>query len=298
MIHLSEYLSSSEPQGRLQARLGSAWRLWRRLSGSKAAAASLWVIAAVLLAALLSPALPLADPVAQNLSDRLSPPSLAHPLGTDNLGRDVLSRVVWGARPTFAIVFAILALTAPFGTLLGATAGFYGQNLERALMRICDVFMAFPRLVLALAIAAVLGADATTMVAAISLTGWPPYARVARSEAEAIRSLDFVSAAKVIGCSKPRILMTHVLPLCLPSMVVRMALDAPGIILVVSGLGFLGLGLKPPAPEWGAIVADGRSVIFEAWWVSTWPGLMILISGLAFNILGDGLRDALDRDEA
>jgi peptide/nickel transport system permease protein len=181
---------------------------------------------------------------------------------------------------------------------LGAAAGFLGGTAERLLTRLCDIFMAFPRLVLALAIAAVLGADASTMIAAIALTGWTPYARVARSEAQSLRNLDFVKAAKVIGCSKARILFKHVLPLCLPSMVVRMALDVPGIILVVSGLGFLGLGLRPPAPEWGAIVADGRSVVFEAWWVSTFPGLMILFTGLSFNIFGDALRDALDRGEA
>jgi peptide/nickel transport system permease protein len=164
-------------------------------------------------------------------------------------------------------------------------------------MRFCDVFMAFPRLVLALAIAAVLGANVTTLVLAIALTAWTPYARVARTEAASIRGLDFLAASKALGCSKPRLLRRHILPLCFPSMVVRLALDAPGIILVVSGLGFLGLGLKPPTPEWGAIVADGRSVILEAPWITTWPGLVIFASGLAFNLMGDALRDALDQGE-
>jgi peptide/nickel transport system permease protein len=194
-------------------------------------------------------------------------------------------------------VLIVLILTAPTGLFIGALAGFSGGWIERIVMRFCDIFMAFPRLVLALAIAAVLGADPTTMIIAISLTVWTPYARVARAEAQGIKNLDFIQASLMLGCSRARILFKHVLPLCLPSMVVRMALDIPGIILVISGLGFLGLGLKPPTPEWGSIVADGRSVVFEAWWVSTWPGLMILVSGLAFNVFGDVLRDALDQGE-
>jgi peptide/nickel transport system permease protein len=247
--------------------------------------------------AILAPVLPLLDPLAQSLPERLKPPSETHWFGTDSMGRDVFSRSVWGARPTFFIVAVILILTAPFGTLLGATAGLFSGLVGRVLMRVCDVFMAFPRLVLALAAGAVLGAEVTTMILAISLTAWTPYARVAQAEAVAVRNSDFMAAARMLGASPLRLLFRHILPLCFPSMIVRMALDAPGIILVVSGLGFLGLGLKPPAPEWGAIVADGRAVIFEAYWASTLPGLLILFSGLSFNILGDALRDTLDPGE-
>jgi peptide/nickel transport system permease protein len=258
----------------------------------------LFIIAIVLLAAILAPVLPLEDPLAQLLTRRLQPPSARHWFGTDGLGRDLFSRTVWGARPTFFIVAVILLLTAPVGLLTGAAAGLWGGAAERVLMRVCDVFMAFPRLVLALATAAVLGAEASTMILAISLTAWTPYARIARAEAAAVRNSDFLAAARMLGASKIRLLIRHVMPLCLPSTVIRMALDAPGIILIVSGLGFLGLGLEPPTPEWGAIVADGRAVIFEAYWVSTLPGLAIFFSGLAFNLFGDALRDALDPGEA
>jgi peptide/nickel transport system permease protein len=248
-------------------------------------------------AAASAPVLPLRDPLAQSLADRLSPPSAAHPMGTDGLGRDVLARTVWGARPTLLIVAAVLAMAAPLGTIVGAAAGFMGGVRDRILMRICDAFMAFPRLVLAMAVAAVLGTSAGTLVMAIALTAWTPYARVARTEAAAMRNLDFLAASRALGASGPRLLWRHVVPLCLPSMVVRLALDAPGVIMVVSGLGFLGLGLKPPTPEWGAIVADGRAVILEAPWITTWPGLAIFLSGLSFNLLGDALRDALDQGE-
>jgi peptide/nickel transport system permease protein len=254
-------------------------------------------VVVLVLTALFAPLLPIADPLSQQLTDRLSPPSFEHPLGTDGLGRDVLARTIWGARPTLLIITMVLALTAPIGTLIGALAGLLGGLWDRILMRFCDAFMAFPRLVLALAIAAVLGANVATVVLAISITAWTPYARVARTEAASIRNLDFLGASRALGASNLRLLVHHVLPLCFPSMVVRLALDAPGVILVVSGLGFLGLGLKPPTPEWGAIVADGRSVILEAPWITTWPGLAILLSGLAFNLFGDCLRDALDQGE-
>jgi peptide/nickel transport system permease protein len=257
------------------------------------------LVFAVLLAAaaVSAPILPLADPLAQSLQDRLSPPSPRHPMGTDGLGRDVLARTVWGARPTLLIVVAVLIMAAPAGTLIGAGAGFLGGGWDRALMRFCDVFMAFPRLVLAMAIAAVLGTSAATLVMAIALTAWTPYARVARTEAASLRSLDFLAASRGLGASGARLWWRHVAPLCLPSMVVRLALDAPGVILVISGLGFLGLGLAPPAPEWGSIVADGRAVILEAPWITTWPGVAIFLSGLSFNLLGDALRDALDQGE-
>ncbi|MCL2898410.1 ABC transporter permease [Brenneria tiliae] len=209
------------------------------------------------------------------------------------MGRDIFSRTLWGTRPTFFIVFTVLAVTGPLGIVIGAAAGLFGGFLDRLLMRICDIFMAFPRLILSLAIAAALGAGIGTVILAVSLTAWTPYARVARAETVTFRQSEFIQAARMLGASSFQLLWRHIMPLCVPSMIVRMALDVPGIILVISGLGFLGAGIRPPAPEWGAIVADGRSVIFEAFWVSTFPGLAILTAGLAFNILGDALRDLL-----
>lgn len=289
-----QWLAADTPATRTQARLGAGYRLLRRLLGHPIGVAGLAIVGLMVLAALLAPWLPLASPIAQSLGERLLPPSAGHLLGTDTLGRDILSRVVHGARPTLAIVALVLAGSVPAGLLIGAAAGLWGGLLDAALMRLADVFMAFPRLILAIAVAATLSSGLWTAVIAIALTGWPPYARVARAEVAALRGAEFIQAARALGVSRLRLLLRHALPLCLPSAVVRAALDAPGIVLIVSGLGFLGLGLPPPAPEWGAMVAEGRSIVFEAWWVSTLPGVTILLLSLGFNFLGDALRDVVD----
>ena len=290
----SRWLSTDTPATRIQARLGATYRLLRRLLRHPIGVAGLILVGLMVLVALLAPWLPLVDPVAQSLGERLLPPSAQHWLGTDTLGRDLLSRVVYGARPTLAIVAMVLLASVPVGLLIGAAAGLWGGWLDAVLMRLSDVFMAFPRLILAIAVAATLSSGLWTAVIAIALTGWPPYARVARAEVAALRRAEFIQAARALGVSRMRLLLRHALPLCLPSALVRAALDAPGIVLIVSGLGFLGLGLPPPAPEWGAMVAEGRAIVFEAWWVSTLPGLMILMLSLGFNFLGDALRDLVD----
>jgi peptide/nickel transport system permease protein len=252
------------------------------------------LLAAIIAVAVLAPLIAGADPIDQVLPDRLQPPSPAHWFGTDPLGRDVFARAVYGARPSIAIVFIILAVIAPVGLVIGAGAGLLGGWADALLMRVSDVFMAFPRLILALAAAAVLGAGPLTMIFAIGFTGWPPYARIARSEAVTLRRAEFVAAAETIGASRLRILFRHIVPICLPAIIVRGALDAPGIVLIAAGLGFLGAGLPPPTPEWGAMVADGRAVLFDAWWVSTIPGVFILLLSIGFNLIGDALRDVLD----
>lgn len=282
------------PASRAQARRAVLRRLRQRLLAQPLGVAGLLLILLIATLALAAPWLPLADPATQTLGDRLLPPSSVHWFGTDTLGRDLLSRIVWGARPTLAIVALVLLLSVPAGVLLGAAAGLAGGWLDALLMRISDVFMAFPRLILALAVAAAIGPGLWTAVAAIALTAWPPYARVARAEVVSIRNAEFMQAARALGASPLRLLLRHALPLCTPSALVRAALDAPGVLLIVAGLGFLGLGLPPPAPEWGAMVADGRAILFEAWWVSTIPGLWILAASLGFNLFGDALRDAID----
>ncbi len=289
-----EWLSTDTPATRTQARVGAGYRLVRRLLRHPIGIVGLVIVAFIVATALLAPWLPLANPTAQSLGERLLPPSFQHLLGTDTLGRDILSRVVYGARPTLAIVAMVLLSSVPAGLLIGAAAGLWGGWLDAVLMRLADVFLAFPRLILAIAIAAALTSGLWTAVIAIALTGWPPYARVARAEMAALRRAEFIQAAKALGVSRLRLLLRHALPLCLPSAVVRAALDAPGIVLIVSGLGFLGLGLPPPTPEWGAMVAEGRAIVFEAWWVSTLPGVMILLLSLGFNFLGDALRDVVD----
>lgn len=288
------WLSTDTPATRAQARAVKAFRTLSKVVQSRIAMTGLILIALIAVTSLISPWLPIKDPLLQNLAQRLQSPSAEHWLGTDTLGRDILARMIVGARPTLLIVLLVLATSVPLGLFLGVLSGFFGGSVDRIVMRIADVFMAFPRLILAILVAAVLGAGMSTAIIAVAVTGWPTYARIARAEAVTYRNAEFVQAARAIGASPFRLLFRHVLPLCLPSSIVRAAVDAPGIILITAGLGFLGLGLPPPAPEWGAMVADGRNVIFEQWWVATLPGLLIFALSLGFNLLGDGLRDALD----
>ena len=289
-----QWLSSDTPATRTQAKLGAIYRLLRRFLTHPIGVLGLIMVALIVLTALFAAWLPLADPIAQSLDQRLLPPSTQHWLGTDTLGRDILSRVIHGARPTLAIVALVLLISVPIGLLVGAAAGLWGSWVDAVLMRVADVFLAFPRLILAIAVAAALSAGLWTAVIAIAATGWPPYARVARAEIAALRRSEFIQAAKAIGVSPLRLLVRHALPLSLPSAFVRAALDAPGIVLIVAGLGFLGVGLPPPQPEWGAMVAEGRALVFEAWWVSTLPGIMILWLSLGFNFVGDAMRDVVD----
>jgi len=182
----------------------------------------------------------------------------------------------------------------PVGLLVGTAAGYFGGWFDTVLMRVTDIFLAFPRLILALAFVAALGPGIENAVIAIALTAWPPYARIARAETLTIRNSDFIAAARMSGASGARILFRHVVPLCLSSVIVRVTLDMAGIILIAAGLGFLGLGAQPPSPEWGAMIASGRKFLLDQWWVATLPGLAICVVSLGFNLLGDGLRDVLD----
>jgi len=288
------WLASDKPGTRTQARLGAIYRPTRKLLRHPIGLVGLLIVSTIALIAFTASWLPLADPFSQNLGERLLATSASHWMGTDTLGRDILSRLVFGAQPTLVIVALVLLSSVPLGLLVGAAAGLWGGWVDAILMRIADVFMAFPRLILAIAVAATLSTGLWTAIIAIAVTGWPPYARVARAEIAAVRQAEFIQAARALGVSRMRLLLRHALPLCVPSAVVRAALDAPGIVLITSGLGFLGLGLPPPAPEWGAMVAEGRSIVFEAWWVSTLPGCLILTLSLGFNFLGDGLRDVID----
>ena len=210
------------------------------------------------------------------------------------MGRDILSRLLYGSRITLYVV-AMVVVTAPVaGLIVGTVAGYAGGWLDVVLMRLTDIFLAFPRLVLALAFVAALGPGIENAVLAIALTSWPPYARIARAETLTIRNSDFISAIRLQGATAPRIVIGHVMPLCLSSVIVRVTLDMAGIILTAAGLGFLGLGAQPPQPEWGAMISTGRMFILDQWWVAAMPGLAIFTVSLGFNLLGDGLRDALD----
>lgn len=292
---LRAWLLTDTPTSRRQARLSALYQGWLSFRSNTMAMVGLGILVLLVLIAFAAPLLAPHDPFAQDLGNRLAPLGTpGHVLGTDSLGRDILSRLIYGARITLYIV-ALVALIAPIaGLLVGTVSGYVGGWVDMVLMRITDIFLAFPRLVLALAFVAALGAGIENAVLAISLTAWPPYARIARAETLTIRKSDYISAIRLQGAGPLRIITTHIWPLCVSSLIVRVTLDMAGIILAAAGLGFLGLGAQPPSPEWGAMISEGRRFILDHWWVATMPGLAIFTVSLAFNLLGDGLRDVLD----
>lgn len=296
---LSHWLLDEAPRSRRQAVLGSLYRGLLALVSNPPALIGLLIVSVLVLIAIFAPLLDRGiSPIAQDLNNRLAAPSAAHWFGTDELGRDIYSRTLYGSRVTLTIVGLVSILVAPIGLAVGTLAGYLGGWVDVVLMRITDVFLAFPRLVLALAFAAALGPGIENAVIAISLTAWPPYARIARAETITIAKSDFIQAVVLQGASTWRILLRHIVPLCLSSVIVRLTLDMAGIILTAAGLGFLGLGAQPPTAEWGAMVSAGRDVILDQWWVSTIPGIAIFLVSLGFNLLGDGLRDVFDPKDA
>jgi peptide/nickel transport system permease protein len=289
------WLLDPAPASRGQARLGRWFRGWLAFRRNGLAMTGLFVVSALILTALAAPLL--ADPRAatlQVLTERLQAPSGSHWFGADELGRDIFARIVFGARTTLIIVALVSAIVTPVGLGIGLTAGYFGNWIDAILMRITDIFLSFPRLVLALAFAAALGPGIENAVIAIALTTWPPYARLARAETLTRRRAEFIEAAELQGASHLRIILSQIMPLCLPSVIIRLTLDMAGIILTAAGLGFLGLAAQPPAPEWGAMVSSGRQVLLGQWWVSTIPGIAIFVTSVGFNLLGDGLRDVAD----
>ena len=288
------WLLAETPQSRLQARLSRAYLSWVAFARNPLGMLGLVIVTVLVFLALFAPWVAPHNPLAGDLGYRLLPPGGEHWLGTDQQGRDIWSRIIYGSRTTLLIIFMVAITAAPVGIIIGASAGYVGGKTEAILMRLTDAFLAFPKLVLALAFAAALGPGIENAVIAIALTAWPPYARLARAETLTSRRAEFIQAAELQGASHLRIIATQIVPLCLPSVIIRLTLDMAGIILTAAGLGFLGLGAQPPAPEWGAMVSSGRQVLLDQWWVATIPGLAIFIVSLGFNLLGDGLRDAGD----
>jgi len=290
-----EWLLSERPASRMQARLGRAYVTWRRFSANRLAMVGLFIIVALLLVAAFAGQLATHSPIVGDLKNaRLLPPSAQYWFGTDDLGRDIYSRIVHGSRLTLFVVVLVAVIAAPIGLVVGTVAGYAGGLVDAVLMRVTDIFLAFPKLILALAFVAALGPGIENAVLAIAITSWPPYARIARAETLTVRNSDYIKAVELMGASAFRIVLRHIMPLCLSSLIVRVTLDMAGIILTAAGLGFLGLGAQPPLPEWGAMIASGRRFILDQWWVAGAPGFAILIVSLGFNLLGDGLRDALD----
>ncbi|KJF66105.1 nickel transporter permease [Rhizobium nepotum] len=282
------------PHSRSQAAWGNRYRIWLNLKSNPLAVVGLTIIIVFIALSLLAPFIAPYDPAAQNLGNRLAFPSAEHWFGTDELGRDILSRILYGGRVTLGMVIAVVVLVAPIGLAIGCIAGYFGGIVDTILMRVTDVFLAFPRLILALAFVAALKPGVESAILAIALTAWPPYARLARAETMTVRGSDFVAAYRLTGASAWRIIARHIAPLCVPSLIVRITLDMSSIIITAASLGFLGMGAQPPSPEWGAMIATAKRFIFEQWWVATIPGIAIFLVSLAFNFLGDGLRDVLD----
>jgi len=289
-----EWLLSTAPASRLQARLGRAYLNWLAFTENRLAMIGLLIITGLVIVAILAPVIAPFEPNTPDLQSRLEPSSNRHWLGTDELGRDILSRIIYGSRLTLYVVVLVAIIAAPVGLIIGTAAGYTGGIVDTALMRITDIFLAFPKLILALAFVSALGPGIENAIIAIAITSWPPYARIARAETITIRSADFIDAARLQGAGPIRLIWGHIVPLCTSSLVVRVTLDMAGIILTAAGLGFLGLGAQPPLPEWGAMISSGRKFLLDQWWVATMPGVAIFVVSLGFNLLGDGLRDVLD----
>ncbi|WP_374290924.1 ABC transporter permease [Paenirhodobacter enshiensis] len=291
-----DWLLSDQPASRNQARLGQFYRTWLAFRSNTLAMVGLVIIGVLVLTAILAPLIAPYDPLIGGdlRTERLLAPSLSHLMGTDEQARDIFSRLVWGSQITLVVVALVAVIATPLGILVGTVAGYFGGWVDTVLMRVTDIFLAFPRLVLALAFVAALGPGIQNAIIAIAITSWPPYARLARAETLTIRESDFINAARLQGASSARIIWGHVVPLCTSSIIIRVTLDMAGIILTAAGLGFLGLGAQPPQPEWGAMIASGRRFLIDQWWVATMPGLAIFVVSLGFNFLGDGLRDVLD----
>jgi peptide/nickel transport system permease protein len=266
----------------------------RSARGRFTARAGALVLLAMCLAGLAAPLVAPGDPLATTLEERLRPPDGAHPLGRDALGRDVLTRLLYGARVSFVVGAATLAISLLVGVALGAASGWVGGWLDEALVRIIDVFLAFPGLLLAIALAAVLGPSLSNVVIALSVLGWPSYARLARAEVAGLRRREFVHAAEALGARPARIVLAHVLPLAAPTLLVQATFGMAGAIVAEASLSFLGLGVTPPTPSWGSMIAEGRTFMLVAPHVILFPGLALAATVLALQLLGDGLRDALD----
>lgn len=286
---------STDPRRAVRAARWAEFRRFsRRFMRNPLGVIGLVIVLLLLFCAAFAPWLATHDPYLPSLGDRLSAPNATYWLGADELGRDIYSRLVHGSRLTLLIVALVIVTSAPVGLIIGAVSGTVGGWVDVVFMRITDVFLAVPKLLLALAFVAALGPGIVNAALAITLTAWPPYARLARAEALVVRNSDYVNAVRLAGASEFRIIVFHIIPMCLSSVIVRMTFDMAGIILTAAGLGFIGLGAQPPLPEWGAMISTGRKFIFDQWWVATVPGIAIFTVSLGFNLLGDALRDLLD----
>lgn len=275
----------------------SQWReVWRMLIKNKMAMVGLVILIVLVLLALFADVL--ADyntiVIKQSLAHRLQGPTAAHWLGTDEFGRDILARLIHGTRVSLKVGILAVGLAIVLGGTLGAVSGFYGGVIDNIIMRAMDIFLAVPSILLAIAIVSALGPNIINLMIAISVSSVPTYARIVRASVLSIRDQEFIEAARAIGASNTRIIFKHIIPNALAPVIVQGTLGVANAILSIAGLSFIGLGIQPPAPEWGSMLSGGRQYLRYAWWVTTFPGLAIMITILSLNLLGDGLRDALD----
>ena len=277
-----------------------AWAFLRRLTRRRTALFGLVVFASVVLAAILAPVLAPFDPVVQDIGQRLKPPGWAAPdgrthwLGTDHLGRDILGRILFGSRIALVVGLAAVAISGTLGLVIGLVSGYFGGRVDDLFMRLADIQLAFPFILLALAVIGVLGPSLRNIIVVVGVSGWVVYARIVRGEVLSLREREFVQAARAVGSPPARIIARHVVPNAFTPWLVIATLDMARVIIVESALSFLGLGVPPPTPTWGGMLADGRVYMSTAWWLATFPGLAILLTVLGINLLGDGLRDTLD----
>ena len=277
------------------------WAMFiRRLARRRTALFGLIVVMLVVVAALGAPWIAAYDPTEQNITDRLKPPGAldaggrARVLGTDHLGRDIMARVLYGARPALMVGFAAVAISGVLGMMVGLVSGYFGGRIDDVFMRLADIQLAFPFILLAIAVIGVLGPSLPVIIVVIGVSSWVVYARVVRGAVLSLREREFVQAAHALGSRDGRVLLRHILPNALTPWLVVATLDMARVIVIESALSFLGLGVQPPTPTWGGMLADGRVYISTAWWLATFPGLAILVTVLGINLFGDGLRDTLD----
>ncbi len=267
---------------------------WRRFLASRRAVVGAVILGTLALVSLLAPILAPHDPNRQLPGEVVQPPSLRHPMGTDTFGRDVLSRTLWGGRVSLVVGLLSMAVSMTIGVLVGGIAGYSGGGTDGALMRLTEAFVSFPTLFLLITLVAVFGASVPLLILAIGLTSWPVAARVVRAEFLTLREREFVQAASALGAGAARMVWRHILPNVVPVIIVAATLRVAYVILVEAGLSYLGVGVPPPTASWGGMVADGKEVLFRAWWVSLFPGLFIFLTVMTYHLVGDGLRDAFD----
>jgi len=266
----------------------------RLLSKNPSAVAGFVIIATMVLIAVTAPYIAPYDPIKISLRERLSAPSTVHIFGTDEMGRDILSRVMHGARISLRIGVLVIGIAGGLGVVIGAAAGYLGRRADNIIMRVMDVILSFPPLVLAMALAAALGPNLNNAILAVAFVMIPKFARMVRGEALAVKEKQFIAAAQASGAGSMWIILHHIIPNCLSSVIILATLLLGETILIAASLSFIGLGAQPPTPEWGAMISVGRKFLMDQWWYPTFPGLFILVTVIGFNILGDALRDILD----